>query len=205
MDRSPIACLDGVRGPIRALQWALCGVRGASAGPRRRNGQGRRCAGPSDRRSRARARGGDARWQLGLENEQRELADFIRVGSTRGHQCFGSYFDDKGGSCALGAVYEGVYHLPRAHGKLIPDHLERLFRCLDEVTKPCPEGCKQAAAARVDDRALERRPSDDPRANRRVAHTGIQRLIESDDLGVSRDRLIERPIDVPPVRPRSSD
>ena len=79
----------------------------------------------------------------GLRREQRELADFIRVGSSRGHQCFGSYFDEKGGSCALGAVYEGVYHLPRAHGKLIPDHLERLFRCLDEVTKPCPLGCKK--------------------------------------------------------------
>ena len=78
-----------------------------------------------------------------LKNEQKELADFIRVGSARGHQCFGSYFDEKGGSCALGAVYEGVYHLPRAHGKLIPDHLERLFRCLDEVTKPCPQGCKK--------------------------------------------------------------
>ncbi len=78
-----------------------------------------------------------------LKSEQKELADFIRMGSSRGHQCFGSYFDEKGGSCALGAVYEGVYHLPRAHGKLIPDHLERLFRCLDELTKPCPQGCKK--------------------------------------------------------------
>jgi hypothetical protein len=77
----------------------------------------------------------------GLVNEQRELADFIRVGSSRGPQCFGSYFDERGGSCALGAVYEGVYHLPRTHGKLIPDHLERLFRCLDELTKQCPQEC----------------------------------------------------------------
>src|SRR5262245_32524390 len=78
----------------------------------------------------------------GLKNEQKELAQFIRAGSTRGPQCFGSYFDEKGGSCALGAVYEGVYHLPRQHGKLIPDHLERLFRCLDQVMKVCPhEGC----------------------------------------------------------------
>jgi hypothetical protein len=77
----------------------------------------------------------------GLQSEQKELADFIRAGSSRGPQCFGSYFDEKGGSCALGAVYEGVYHLPRQHGKLIPDHLERLFRCLDEVTKKCPQGC----------------------------------------------------------------
>ena len=53
------------------------------------------------------------------------------------HFCFGEIQI----SCALGAVYEGVYHLPRDHGKLVPDHLEGLFRCLDEVTKPCPEGC----------------------------------------------------------------
>jgi len=79
-----------------------------------------------------------------LQSEQRELAEYIRAGSTRGPQCFGSYFDEKGGSCALGAVYDAVYHLPRQHGKLIPDHLERLFRCLDEVTKRCPlEGCKK--------------------------------------------------------------
>ena len=76
-----------------------------------------------------------------LKAEQEQLAGFIRAGSERGHQCFGSYFDEKGGSCALGAVYEGVYHLPREHGKLVPDHLERLFRCLDEVVKKCPQGC----------------------------------------------------------------
>ena len=76
-----------------------------------------------------------------LQLEQRELAEFIRAGSSRGPQCFGSYFDEKGGSCALGAVYEGVYHLPRNHGKLVPDHLERLFRCLDQVMKTCPNGC----------------------------------------------------------------
>ena len=76
-----------------------------------------------------------------LQSEQRELAEYIRAGSTRGPQCFGSYFDEKGGSCALGAVYDAFYHLPRQHGKLIPDHLERLFRCLDEVTKACPQGC----------------------------------------------------------------
>jgi len=76
-----------------------------------------------------------------LQTEQRELAEFIRAGATHGHQCFGSYFDDRGGSCALGAVYDGVYHLPRDHRRLVPDHLERLFRCLDEVTKRCPVGC----------------------------------------------------------------
>ena len=60
----------------------------------------------------------------GLENEQKELAEFIRAGRAAGTSAFGSYFDEKGGSCALGAVYEGVYHLPRGHGKLMPDHLE---------------------------------------------------------------------------------
>ena len=78
-----------------------------------------------------------------VRNEQQELADYLRAGSTRGPQCFGSYFDDAGGSCALGAVYEGVHHLPRTHGKLMPDHLERLFRCLDEMTKVCPRGCEK--------------------------------------------------------------
>ena len=76
-----------------------------------------------------------------LTRERKELAEFIRAGSSRGPQCFGSYFDERGGSCALGAVYEGVYRLPRHHGPLVPEHLERLFRCLDEVTKPCPQGC----------------------------------------------------------------
>jgi hypothetical protein len=111
----------------------------------------------------------------GLENEQKELAQYIRQGSSRGPQCFGSYFDEKGGSCALGAVYEGVYHLPRDHGKLIPDHLERLFRCLDEVTKRCPQGCSKRLP--LDDRSPERRPPDDARADRRMADAGIERLI----------------------------
>jgi hypothetical protein len=86
---------------------------------------------------------GDSQVVTELQRDQKELADAIRVGSQRGPQCFGSYFDEKGGSCALGAVYEGVYHLPRGHGKLVPNHLERLFRCLDEMTKRCPhqQGC----------------------------------------------------------------
>jgi len=69
-----------------------------------------------------------------LQSEQRELAEYIRAGSTRGPQCFGSYFDEKGGSCALGAVYDAFYHLPRQHGRLIPQHPQRLFGGLAEVT-----------------------------------------------------------------------
>lgn len=78
----------------------------------------------------------------GLVNQQRELAGFIRVvGSSRGPQCSGRDFEERGGSCARGAADEGVYHLPRTHGKLIPDHLERPFRCLDQLTKRCPQEC----------------------------------------------------------------
>ena len=78
----------------------------------------------------------------GLENEQKELAQFIRQGSSPGPQCFGSYFDERGGSCALGAVYEGVYHLPRGHGKLIPDHLERSFPVLGRGHQSLPRGMR---------------------------------------------------------------
>ena len=76
-------------------------------------------------------------------SDQRDLADAIRVGSKRGPQCFGSYFDERGGSCALGAAYEGMYRLPKEHAHVRPDHLERLFTCLDDLTKPCPKGCRK--------------------------------------------------------------
>src|SRR5258707_5020535 len=82
-----------------------------------------------------------------LQSEQRELAEYIRAGSTRGPQGFGSYFDEKGGSCALGAVYDAFYHLPRQHGELIPDHLERLFHCLDSDSNQGPHAvCKNQLA-----------------------------------------------------------
>ena len=35
------------------------------------------------------------------KSDQGELAAAIRVGARRGPQCFGAYFDDHGGSCAL--------------------------------------------------------------------------------------------------------
>jgi hypothetical protein len=77
------------------------------------------------------------------KTDQGELADAIRAGARRGPQCFGAYFDDHGGSCALGAAYDGMYLIPREHGVVIPKHLERLFRCLDEVLKTCPVGCQK--------------------------------------------------------------
>jgi hypothetical protein len=83
--------------------------------------------------------------------DQRELARAIRLGAARRPQCFGSYFDERGGSCALGAAYDGMYELPRQEkeqGEIIPRHLERLFHCLEDVVKRCPEMSAAAQACR---------------------------------------------------------
>jgi len=45
---------------------------------------------------------------------------------------------------------------------LKPDHPERLFRCLDEMTKVCPRGCKKRSPLGGDDRPL----NDDHRPTR---------------------------------------
>jgi len=74
--------------------------------------------------------------------DQQELARAIRLGAARRPQCFGSYFDDRGGSCALGAAYDGMYEMPREArepGEVVPRNLERLFHCLEDVVKRCPE------------------------------------------------------------------
>lgn len=86
--------------------------------------------------------------------DQRELARAIRLGAARRPQCFGSYFDERGGSCALGAAYDGMYELPRQEkeqGEIVPRHLERLFHCLEDVVKRCPEmsAAEQACRKRL--------------------------------------------------------
>jgi hypothetical protein len=73
--------------------------------------------------------------------DQRELAKAIRLGAARRPQCFGSYFDERGGSCALGAAYDGMYEMPREKrepGEVVPRNLERLFHCLEDIVKQCP-------------------------------------------------------------------
>ena len=48
-----------------------------------------------------------------LRSDQIELADAIAEGARRRpSQAFGEYFSNRGGSCALGAAYEGAYALP---------------------------------------------------------------------------------------------
>lgn len=76
-------------------------------------------------------------------DDQQELAAAIRLGARRRPlQAHGSYFDGLRGSCALGAAYEGMYRLP-AETDARPRHLERLFDCLENTTRPCPEGCRK--------------------------------------------------------------
>ena len=78
--------------------------------------------------------------------DQIELADAIAAGAKRRPtQAFGEYFSEKGGSCALGAAYEGAYALPRdpEEAHTIRPRMGRLFDCLENVRRQCPVGCKK--------------------------------------------------------------
>jgi len=73
--------------------------------------------------------------------DQLELAAAIAEGvKRRPLQAFGEYFDDHGGSCALGAAYEGAYVLPQDAHTVHP-RLHRIFDCLENVRRRCPVGC----------------------------------------------------------------
>jgi hypothetical protein len=75
--------------------------------------------------------------------DQLELAAAIAEGARRRpHQAFGEYFDDHGGSCALGAAYEGAYALPEDAHTIHP-RLYRIFDCLENVRRRCPVGCNK--------------------------------------------------------------
>ncbi len=72
------------------------------------------------------------------------LAEAILEGARRRPQCFGEYFCDDGGSCAMGAAYESLYLMPRSVGHLHPAFdLDRFFDCLEYVLRNCPEGCRK--------------------------------------------------------------
>jgi hypothetical protein len=77
--------------------------------------------------------------------DQLELAAAIAAGAERRPtQAFGEYYSEEGGSCALGAAYEGAYALPPdPHEAHIRPRLHRLFDCLENVRRRCPEGCKK--------------------------------------------------------------
>ena len=77
-------------------------------------------------------------------DDERELADAILTGAhRRPTQSFGSYFGPEGGSCALGAAFEGIYLLPAHAEGTHPERLDRFFHCIDYVSRRCPAGCKK--------------------------------------------------------------
>ena len=77
-------------------------------------------------------------------HDEIELAEAILTGiKRRPTQSFGSYFGPNGGSCALGAAYEGVYLLPTDAHDAMPRRLDRFFDCLEKTSRRCPAGCKK--------------------------------------------------------------
>ena len=78
------------------------------------------------------------------DHDEAELARAILTGAERRpKQSFGAYFDGAGGSCALGAAYEGIYLLPRNVGEATPQRMDRFFHCLENVSRRCPAGCRK--------------------------------------------------------------
>ncbi len=78
------------------------------------------------------------------KDDEAALAEAILTGARRRpSQSFGSYFGPEGGSCALGAAYEGVYLLPEDAHDAIPQRLDRFFDCLENISKHCPAGCRK--------------------------------------------------------------
>jgi hypothetical protein len=78
-------------------------------------------------------------------HDERDLAAAIRDGiRRRPEQAFGEYYEGGRASCALGAAYEGIHHLPKDVGHLHPKRMDRLFDCLEGTIRRCPEGCKKS-------------------------------------------------------------
>jgi hypothetical protein len=77
-------------------------------------------------------------------DDVQDLADAILLGvERREQQSFGTYFGPEGGSCALGAAYEGIYRLPDDVAGQRPKRLDRFFHCLENVSRRCPAGCRK--------------------------------------------------------------
>jgi hypothetical protein len=78
-----------------------------------------------------------------LHDDEIELANAILAGASRRPvQSFGEYYGPEGGSCALGAAYEGIHLLPR-HVEHFHPKVWRVFHILENVSRSCPEGCKK--------------------------------------------------------------
>jgi hypothetical protein len=88
------------------------------------------------------------RWRVDVgylqREDEEELAEAILSGAERRpRQSFGMYFGPEGGSCALGAAYDGVYRLPESVRGTHPTRMDRFFHCLENVSKRCPAGCRK--------------------------------------------------------------
>lgn len=78
-----------------------------------------------------------------VHDDEVELAKAILTGvRRRPRQSFGDYYGPEGGSCALGAAYEGIHLLPR-HVEGFHPRVWRLFDILENVSRSCPEGCRK--------------------------------------------------------------
>src|SRR5207302_8774804 len=95
--------------------------------------------------------------------DQLELANAIAAGAQRRPQAFGAYFSDDGGSCALGAAYEGAYALPR-EVPAVAAASRSIVRLPRERAPAMSRRLQQAAAAQRDHSASQRRSSLDARA-----------------------------------------
>ena len=124
-------------------------------------------------------RPGRPRWRQDSKTSRRNSRNSSGRARAVGTSALAATSTRRAGSCALGAVYEGVYHLPRGHGKLVPDHLETALPLPRRGDEALSQGLREAAAAGVDDRAPERRPSTDPRADRGVVDDRIEQLAVS--------------------------
>ena len=74
----------------------------------------------------------------GLENEQKELAQYIRQGRAVDRSASGLRLSAKGWIVCARRRTRGLPP-PGITRKLIPGSSRTLFRCLDEVTKRCPQ------------------------------------------------------------------
>jgi len=67
-----------------------------------------------------------------IRNDEQELGEAINLGTQRRpRQSFGSYFEGRQASCALGAAYDGMYRIPAEATPAVYRDLYRLFDCLD--------------------------------------------------------------------------
>jgi hypothetical protein len=79
-----------------------------------------------------------------IRQDEAELAEAILHGVVyRPEQAFGHYYEGRRASCALGAAYEGMYRLPPDAGSVRPFQRDRLFDCLENTLRSCPEGCRK--------------------------------------------------------------